>query len=113
MNQNIKLSEKQKQRLQELKERNDEINPIVFAAICNHGKNLPLNLILEARFNVLMKVAIETEAEIAYYQDKDGYEGALEIRKRRYDILRGRLEEIKNTGNMLHAYGELGRQIEI
>lgn len=109
----MKLSEKQEKRLQELKERNDEINPIVFAAIDNHGKNLPLNLMLEARFNVLMKLAIETEAEIAYYRDKDGHESALEIRKRRYDILRGRLKEIKNIGDMLRGYGELGRQIEI
>lgn len=113
MNQNIKLSEKQKQRLQELKERNEAINPIVFAAIDNHAQGLPLNLMLEARFNVLMKKAIENEAEIAYYQEKGGHEGAILIKKRRYDILRGRIQEIKNIGDMLRGYGELGRQVEI
>ncbi|WP_427036554.1 hypothetical protein [Cytobacillus pseudoceanisediminis] len=110
-----KLTESQKRRLHELKERNKTIDNLIIEKIDDHVQPLPLNLILEARFNSVMKKAIYLEGEIAYLKEEDGQfvEGQIEVKKRRLDIMRGQLHELQNVGEMLNKYDLLGREFEI
>ncbi len=111
-----KLSEKQKARLQELTERNETLDQIILQRISDHSQSLPLNLILEARFNELMKKGIALEGEIAYLKESDDYqfvEGQIEVKKQRLDMIKGQLAELQNVGDMLRQYHAFGREFEI
>jgi hypothetical protein len=109
-----KLSEKQKARLQELTERNETLDQIIFERIEDHSQPLPLNLILETRFNELMKKGIALEGEIAYLKDQEELdEGTLQVKKRRLDKIKGQLAELQNVGDMLAQYHGFGREFEI
>jgi hypothetical protein len=111
-----KLSEKQKARLQELTERNETIDKLIVEKISDHSQALPLNLILEVRFNELMKKGIQLEGEIAYLKESDDYqfvEGQIEVKKRRLDMIKGQLAELQNVGDMLAQYHAYGREFEI
>jgi hypothetical protein len=111
-----KLSEKQKARLQELTERNETLDQIIIQRITDHSQALPLNLILEARFNELMKKGIALEGEIAYLKESDDYqfvEGQIEVKKRRLDMIKGQIAELQNVGDMLAQYHAFGREFEI
>lgn len=109
------LSAKQKARIKELKERNKFINEIVIKKIQDHASPLPLNLILEARFNVLMIKGIELEGEIQYLKESDEQfvEGQIDVKKRRLDTIRGQIDELNNIGDMLRKYSSIGRTFEI
>lgn len=110
-----KLSEKQKHRLRELKERNEAIAKLVVERIDRPEQALPLNLILESRFNAVMVNGIELEGELAYLR-KDTSEAAEKqtaVTIRRLDIVRGQLNELESVGDMLRKYDEMGRVFEI
>ncbi|MBT2654211.1 hypothetical protein J7E81_02995 [Bacillus sp. ISL-18] len=75
-----------------------------------------MNLILEARFNELMKKGITLQGEIAYLQEEEDYqfvEGQIEVKKRRLDMIKGQLSELQNVGEMLSKYNAFEREFEI
>lgn len=111
-----KISERQKRRLQEIKERNEILDKEIIGKIHDTVQALPLNLILEARFNVISRKAIQVEAEIAFLEEDENREAVkpqLEVLKRRLDHIRGQLNELQNVGDMLAKYDHLGRRFEI
>jgi hypothetical protein len=109
------LTEKQKERIAELKERTEFIDKIVLKKIGDDTQRLPLNLILEARFNMLMISGIKLEGELKYLeeQDDEDLEGVISVKKRRLDILKGQINELNNVADMLNKYDSVGREFEI
>ncbi|WP_033829025.1 hypothetical protein [Bacillus andreraoultii] len=109
------LSVKQKERIAELKERIDYIDEIVLEKISDHSQPLPLNLILEARFNVLMITGIKLEAELKYLEEQgdEDLEGVISVKRRRLDMIKGQINELNNVADMLNKYDSVGREFEI
>lgn len=110
------LSEKQKSRLKEINERQEIINKFVIEKIEDPIQPLPLNLLLEARFNRLMKAGIELEGEIKYLEENGESmfsEGKIETKRRRLDSVKGQLNELQNIGDMIREYDALGRSFEV
>lgn len=111
-----KLSEKQKARIKELKERNEIVDQIIVDRIQDPIQALPLNLILEARFNAILLKGIDLEGEIAYLKTDDDTmfaEGQIAVKQRRLDRVKGQLSELESVGNMLEQYDAFGREFEI
>ncbi|HZW68587.1 MAG TPA: hypothetical protein VFF20_08300 [Pseudogracilibacillus sp.] len=110
----LKLDERQRKRMQELDKRSKDINEVVLERIQDYHAPLPLNLVLEARFNAVQKKGIELEAEIDHIMASEEMdEGVLKVKTRRLDMIRGQLNELQNIGEMLKQYDMLGREFEI
>lgn len=118
-----KLTKKQRERIKELKERSEIIDEIVAEKIHKEGEPLPLNLILEARFNTLTIAGIKLEGEIAYLKDKmkevteedelKMIEKQIEIKTIRLTQIKERILETVNIGNMIKDISDLGREFSI
>lgn len=110
-----KYTENQQKRLQEIDERQKELEPIINEAFVGDRKVLPLNYMLEARFLEVARQGIDLEARIAWLEEKGETsieEGILEQSKRRLDMVKGGLMEMQNVGTLLGQYTALGYSFE-
>jgi len=109
-----KLTPKQKQRIKEVRERNQYINQIIVEKIEGGVSPLPLNLMLEARFNNLVIAGILVEGEIAYLQEQEEVnEGLLEVKQKRLFAIKSQLNELNNVADLLKKFSRRGRTFEI
>lgn len=110
-----KYTDSQKERLQVISERIKKIDDIILDQIVDRTKEIPLNLVLEARFLKLQKKGIELEAGIAYLEEQNEKSSinTIEVKKRRLDGVKGQLIELQNVGELLLNYHLFGRKFGI
>lgn len=108
-----KYNEKQTKRLEEIRERQNVIDPQIKEAFINGEKTLPLNFMLETRFLEVCKHGIDLEARLAYLEEKEPEsEELIKTTKRRLDFVKGALHELQNVGSMLGQYAALDYSFE-
>ena len=108
-----KYTKRQKNRIVELNARTEFINDIIYDTI-DGGVALPLDYILEARFNQVQINGIKLEAELAYLIDKDELdEKAIYDKRRRLDVTNGMLQELKAVREVVYKMSRFGQEFEI
>lgn len=105
------LSNWQKQRIKELTERNKIIVRIVEERIDDPAQFLPLNLILESRFNELAIAKIKLEADVQALRtgEIDGDTNSYERARIRLERIRGQLRELQHLAKVTRDFDSAGR----
>ena len=110
-----KLSENQKRVLRELNERNSYLEGIILERIAEPSQPLPLMLMLETRYNELMKAGIKLEGEVKYIKNNrdDFSDEMLFIKERRLDMIKGQLNELDNVMELISNFAKVGREFTV
>ena len=109
-----KYTERHKVLLKEIDERNEFIVGITEERIGNPDAAIPLNYVLESRFNELKKQAIYVEAKINYITSIEEYnEAQVEILQGRLQKIQGAMNELLTVTEMIVKFGKANREFEI
>lgn len=104
------LTEKQEQRLEQIKEREENIQNVITTAIVNRNQKLPLGLMLESRFNMLVKEGIMVEGRIASAKEND--ESLVPTLEKRLSHVKGSISEVQNIADMIAEFNAFGREFD-
>lgn len=109
-----KYTERHKQLLKEIEERNEFIVGITEERIGNPEAVIPINYVMESRFNELKKQAVHTEAKINFMISQDDYsESQVEGLKQRLIKIHGAMNELLAVTEVFVKFGNANRDFEV